>query len=107
MESTVLLTEIKRCRVRTSSEVHVKFLRQCLFMRTLHLYLIQMQYIENHFNESIQMQLGLYKRLEKMCVTVKKKILKGCRQSSPDNSDLSQCYHPTHTSKKIPNNSLA
>lgn len=51
-----------------------------------------------------------YKCLEKMCVTEKKKILKGCRQSSPDNSDQSQCYHPTHdplASKEIPSNSLA
>lgn len=55
------------------------------------------------------MQLGLHKRLEKMCVTAEEKkiiILKGCGQSSPDNSDLSQCSHPSRASKDPPHNLL-
>lgn len=76
MGSTVLLAEIKHCRAPTSPQDGVKVLRQCLHRGTLHLFLIQMQYTENHFNESVQMQLGLYKRLEKMCVTAEKNNLK-------------------------------
>lgn len=72
------------------------FLRQCFLMRTLHLYLIQMQYIDSCFNEPIQLQLGPHMRLEKMCVKQRKKIK---RQSNPGNSDLSQDYHPKYTTK--------
>lgn len=106
MGATVLLPEIKHCRAPPSSQSGMKILRQCLHT-TLLVFLIWMQYTENHFNVSVQMQLGLYKCLEKMCVTTeKKKILKGCRQSSPDNSDLSQCFHPSHASEDILNNIL-